>query len=106
MTPASRIAKSAAVEVGKFLARNSAKSVKPGSPVQLGQLAMARVTEVWKRRTRDRSFVSSSTLISMPAVWPSSVPPTMVTLTSAHWPLRSVATASAASLVRENRTLS
>ena len=51
--PDSRIAKSAAVEVGKFLARNSSNSVNPGSPVQLGQLATARLTDVWKRRTRD-----------------------------------------------------
>ena len=54
--PASRTAKSAAVEVGNVWARNSAKSpVKPGSPGHVGQLAIARLTEVWNRRTRDRS---------------------------------------------------
>ena len=41
--PASRTAKSAAVEVGNFWARYSAKSpVKPGSPGQVGQVALAR----------------------------------------------------------------
>ena len=56
MTPASRIAKSAAVEVGNLWARYSAKSpVKPGSPGHVGQVAMARLTEVWNRRTRERS---------------------------------------------------
>ena len=106
-TPASRTAKSAAVEVGNFWARNSAKSpVKPGSPGHDGQLAIARLTEVWKRRTRDRSGVSSSTLISMPAVSPFSAPPWIVTLTSAHSPLRRTATASAALFVREKSTLS
>ena len=55
MTPASRIAKSAAVEVGNFCARYSAKSpVKPGSPGHVGQVAIARLTDVWKSRTRDR----------------------------------------------------
>ncbi len=107
VTPASRIAKSAAVEVGNVWARYSAKSpVKPGSPGQVGQVAIARLTDVWNSRTRDRSGVSSSTLTSMPAVLPSSAPPWILTLTSASWPLARVATASAALLVRENRTLS
>ncbi len=109
VTPASRIAKSAAVDVGNFWARNSSKSVaagKPGAPPQVGQLAMARLTEVWKSRTRDRSPVSSSTLTSMPAVLPSRAPPLIFTFTSAHWPLRRVPTLSAELLVFENRTLS
>ena len=84
-TPASRTAKSAAVEVGNVWARYSSKSpVKPGSPGQVGQVAIARDTDVWNRRTRERSFESSSTLTSMPAVLPASAPPTILTLTSAQ----------------------
>jgi hypothetical protein len=93
--PASRTAKSAAVEVGNRCARNSAKSpVKPGSPGHAGQVASARLTEVWNRRTRERSPASSSTLTSMPAVRPSGAPPWTRTLTSAHWPSLRVPTAS------------
>ena len=107
MTPASRIAKSAAVEVGNFCARYSAKSpVKPGSPGQPGHDAIARLTDVWKSRTRDRSPVSSSTLTSMPAVRPAEAPSAIFTLTSAHSPFLSVPTASAALFVREKSTLS
>ena len=107
VTPASRIAKSAAVEVGNVCARYSAKSpVKPGSPGHVGQLAIARLTDVWKSRTRDRSPVSSSTLTSMPAVSPADGPPTIFTLTSAHSPLRRMPTESAALFVREKSTLS
>ena len=59
MTPASRIAKSAAVEVGNFWARYSSKSpVNPASPGQAAQVACARVTEVWNSRTRERSAFS------------------------------------------------
>ena len=106
-TPASRIAKSAAVEVGNFCARNSAKSpVKPASPGHVGQVAIARLTEVWNSRTRDRFAVSSSTLISMPAVRPFCVPPWIVTFTSAHSPLARTPTESAALFVLEKRTLS
>ena len=95
------------MDVGNVWARYSAKSpVKPGSPGQVGQVAIARLTEVWNRRTCDRSPVSCSTFTSMPAVFPASAPPTIFTFTSASWPFASVATASAASLVRENRTLS
>ena len=107
MTPASRMAKSAAVEVGNFCARYSAKSpVNPGSPAHVGHVAIARLTDVWKRRTRDRSAVSSSTLTSMPAVWPASAPPMIFTLTSAHSPLRRLPTASAPLFVGEKRTRS
>jgi hypothetical protein len=64
---------------------NSAKSpLKPGSPGQEGQEAMARVTEVWNRRTWERSGESSSTLTSMPPVRPFNAPPEMVTLMSPH----------------------
>ena len=45
--------------------------------------AVARLTEVWKRRTRERSGDSVSTFTSMPAVWPSSAPPMIFTFTSA-----------------------
>ena len=103
--PASRIAKSAAVAVGNFCATYSAKSpVKPGSD-QPTQLAFARVTEVWKRRTLERSPVSSSTFTSMPAVRPFSAPPEIVTFTSPHSPRRRVATAFAPSFVGEKSTL-
>ena len=104
--PASRTAKSAAVEVGNFCATYSAKSpVKPGSD-QPTQLAFARVTEVWKRRTRERLAFSSSTLTSIPAVRPFRAPPTIFTLTSPHSPRRSVATRSAPFFVGEKRTRS
>ena len=105
--PASRTAKSAAVEVGNFWARYSSKEpLKPGSPGQPAQVAFARPTEVWKRRTFERSAVSSSTLTSMPAVWPARAPPWIVTLTSAHWPFARVPTASGAAplFVFEKRT--
>ena len=50
-------------------ATNSAKSpVKPGSPGHDGHVAMARVTDVWNRRTCEASGVSVSTLTSIPAV--------------------------------------
>ena len=100
------MAKSAAVEVGNLWARNSAKSpVKPGS-LKPGHVAVARLTEVWKRRTRERSPVSSSTLTRNPAVRPLRAPPWIVTLTSAHSPLARMPTESAALFVFENRTLS
>ena len=107
MTPASRIAKSAAVDVGNFCARYSAKSpLKPDSPGQLGHDAIARLTDVWKSRTRERSGVSSSTLTSIPAVNPAEAPSAIFTLTSAHSPFFSVPTASAALFVLEKSTLS
>src|SRR5512139_4216349 len=90
--PDSTTAKSALVDVGNVCATYSSKSpTKPGSD-QPGQLAFARVTELWNRRTLARSPVSSSTLTSMPAVLPASAPPTTTTLTSAHWPRASVPT--------------
>ncbi len=98
--PASRTAKSAAVDVLNFCARNSAKSpVNPGSPGQLGQLAIARLTDVWKSRTRERFAVSSSTRTSMPAVSPADGPSAICTLTSAHCPLARMPTESAALFV-------
>ena len=54
--PASRTAKSPAVDDGNFWARYSAKSpVNPGSPGQAAQRAFARATDVWNRRTCERS---------------------------------------------------
>ena len=108
--PASRIAKSPACEDGKRSATKSSKlPVKPRSPGQFGQLAIARVTEVWKRRTCERSEASRSTLTrnapflplraSVALLW-------IVTLTSAHSPSRRSATASSPSLVVEKRTRS
>jgi hypothetical protein len=45
----------------ELLATNSAKSpVNPGSPGQSGQVALARVTEVWNSRTCVASGLSSS----------------------------------------------
>ena len=67
--------------------------MKPGSPGHAGQEATARATEVWKSRTFERSRESSSTLTANPAVFPANAPPSIVTLTSAHWPRRRVATA-------------
>ncbi len=100
--PASTTAKSASIDVGNFWATYSAKSpVKPASD-QPAQPAFARVTEVWYRRTRDRSAASSSTFTSMPAVRPFSAPPAILTLTSPQLPRPSVATPSAPSLVGEN----
>ena len=53
--PASRIAKSAAVEVGNVCARYSAKSpVKPGSPGHSARSRSRVLTEVWNRRTCER----------------------------------------------------
>ena len=46
-----------------------------GLAESVGQVAIARLTDVWNRRTRDRSPVSSSTLTSKPAVCPSRAPP-------------------------------
>src|SRR3954447_4915937 len=98
--PDSRIAKSAAVELGNFWATYSAKSpVKPLAPGQVGQVAFARATDVWNRRTCDRSGDSFSTLTRKPAVLPSSVPPISLTLTSASSPAPSVATLVLPSLV-------
>ncbi len=105
--PASSTAKSAAVEVGNFCATYSAKSpVKPGSPSQPGQEAFARVTEVWKSRTLDRSGASVSTFRSIPAVRPSLGPPAIFTFTSAQPPRASSATAALPSFVAENSTRS
>ena len=54
--PASSTAKSPACEDGKRSATKSSKvPVKPGSPASVGQLAIARVTDVWNRRTCLRS---------------------------------------------------
>ena len=56
--PASSTAKSPACEDGKRSATKSSNvPVKPGSPGQFGQVAIARVTLVWKRRTCERSRV-------------------------------------------------
>ena len=107
MTPASRTAKSAAVEVGNFCARYSSKSpVKPGSPGQRRPVAIARVTDVWNSRTRERSGVSSSTLTSMPAVLPVERAALDLDLDVGPLALAEVPTASAALFVRENSTLS
>ena len=90
---------------GTSAATYSSKSpVKPGSPGHVGQMAIARVTEVWNSRTCERSGVSRSTLTSTPAVLPSSgSPPLILTLTSAHWPSRRSATLAAAVLRRREQ---
>ena len=69
--PASRTAKSAACDDGKRSATKSSNvPVKPGSPCQVGHVAMARVTDVWNRRTLERSPFSRSTLMSIAPVLP------------------------------------
>ena len=105
--PASRTAKSPACEDGKRSATKSSKlPVNPGSPGQLGHVAFARVTEVWKRRTCERSEASRSTLTRNAAVLPSRAPPMTLTLTSAHSPSRRSPTLSAPFSVGENSTRS
>ena len=67
--PASRTAKSPAWEDGKRSAMKSSKSpVNPGSPGQVGHVAIARVTDVWNRRTCERSDARRSTLTRKAAV--------------------------------------
>src|SRR3954468_3740924 len=67
--PDSRTAKSPACEDGNLSATKSSKlPVKPGEPGHVGQVAIARVTDVWKRRTCERSPASRSTLIRNAAV--------------------------------------
>ena len=106
--PASRTAKSPACEDGKRSATKSSNvPVKPGSPSHVGHEAIARVTEVWKRRTCDRSPASRSTLTSIAPVLPfSALVVWSVTLTSAHSPSRRLPTASSPSLVGEKSTRS
>ena len=56
--PDSSTAKSPACEDGNLSATKSSKlPVKPGSPGQFGQIAIARVTDVWNSRTWVRSGV-------------------------------------------------
>ena len=90
---------------GEFLGQVFGKiaaeaGLKPANPGGVGMK-----TEVWNRRTWDRSGVSCSTFTSMPAVKPFSAPPLIVTLTSPHCPLARVATALAPSLLNEKSTL-
>ena len=67
VTPASRIAKSAAVEVGNVWARYSSNEpVNPGSPPHVGHDALARRDARVEQADARRSAVSSSTLTSMP----------------------------------------
>ena len=71
--PASSTAKSPACEDGKRSATKSSNvPVKPGS-LQPFQVAIARVTLVWKRRTCERSDSSRSTLTRNAPVLPFSV---------------------------------
>ncbi len=108
--PASRTAKSPACEDGKRSATKSSNvPVKPDSPSQVGHVAIARVTEVWNRRTCDRSPASRSTLTSIAPRLPLSgsvLLDEIVTLTSAHSPSRRLPTASSPSFVGENSTRS
>jgi hypothetical protein len=61
--PASITAKSAATELGMRSATKSSKSPEKSlTPGHDGQVALARATEVWKKRTFRRSGLSRSTL--------------------------------------------
>src|SRR4051812_11125426 len=108
--PDSSTAKSPACEDGqRSLTQSSNVPVKPGAPGQLAHDAFARVTDVWNRRTCDRSGESRSTLTRYEPVLPSSGSGcaggagllSIVTLTSAHSPSLRSPTASAPLLVRE-----